>query len=243
MPAPVTRVYIDGFNLYHGIIRPNRLHWLNLEAFANLLNRGQPVERVLYFTAMVSATPNDQDKAHRQEAYHRALGIACPKVEIIKGQFTTHRKLQRVASCNTSPTCAITVIVRNEKGSDVNLASRLLHDAHMNRFDRAIVVSGDSDLTEPIRLITTDVAKPVWVRNPRDLPSQELEDVATDYARIRPAVLQGAQLPDPVTNGIKTYQKPTKWAAAPTKPLKQDILNTPCTLVGCTRSIKTWRYV
>ena len=38
-----------------------------------------------------------------------------------------------------------------EKGSDVNLATHLLHDAHMDRFDVAVVASNDSDLLGPIK--------------------------------------------------------------------------------------------
>ena len=39
-----------------------------------------------------------------------------------------------------------------EKGSDVNLASRLLNDAWSDAFDVAAVLTTDSDLTAPIRL-------------------------------------------------------------------------------------------
>jgi hypothetical protein len=44
----------------------------------------------------------------------------------------------------------VQVIKTEEKGSDVNLATHLLHDAHMGRFEVAVVLSNDSDLLEPI---------------------------------------------------------------------------------------------
>jgi uncharacterized LabA/DUF88 family protein len=237
-----TRVYIDGFNLYHGIIRPNRLHWLDLGAFAWRLNRGDPIERVIYCTAMVSSTPNDPQKAQRQDVYHRALAVACTDVEVLLGMFTKHTKWQPLTNCANSPSCAVKIAVRNEKGSDVNLATRLLHDAHMGRYDRAIVVSGDSDLVEPIRLVTREVGKIVWVRNPRDVASSELEAVASDYARIRPAVLQHTQLPDPVTNGVLTYRKPTKWSQPPRARTKTQILAVACPQSHCTKTIETCRW-
>ncbi len=240
---PITRVYIDGFNLYHGIIRPHRLHWLDLHQFSMRLNLGLPVERVIYCTAMVSSTSSDPQKSQRQDAYHRALAIACPSVEIVKGQFTRQKKLQAIAGCMQSPTCAISVIVRNEKGSDVNLALRLLHDAHMGRFERAIVISGDSDLVEPIRIIVREIGKAVWVRNPRDVESRELEGVATDYSRIRPSVLAAAQLANPVTDGVKKYHKPAEWCAPNPTLTKADVIAMPCTLVGCTKIVKTCRFV
>lgn len=236
-----TRVYIDGFNLYHGIIQSNRLHWLDLEKFSERLNRGRPVDRVLYCTASVSSTPDDPEKAQRQDAYLRAVRIACPKVEIIKGNLTTNRKLRPIAGCLNRPPCAVKVSIREEKGSDVNLATRLIHDAHLGRFDLAIVVSGDSDLVEPIRLVTSEIKKPVWVRNPRDLSSAELEAVATDYARIRPAVLQATQLPDPVRGEGKEYFKPARWSRPLPAMTKKTILCVACPQAGCTKHVTTCR--
>jgi NYN domain len=40
-----------------------------------------------------------------------------------------------------------------EKGSDVNLATRLLIDAFDKAFDAAVVITNDSDLAEPIRQV------------------------------------------------------------------------------------------
>jgi hypothetical protein len=237
-----TRVYIDGFNLYHGIIQSNRLHWLDLQRFSERLNRGQPVDRIIYCTASVSSTPTDPNKSQRQDAYHRAIGVACPRVEIVRGNFTTNKKLRPIAGCVNGPPCAVKVSVREEKGSDVNLAARLLHDAHMGRFDRAIVVSGDSDLVEPIRLVVSEVGKTVWVRNPRDVASAELAAVASEYARIRPAVLQATQLPDPVTDGVKQYSKPARWSAPLPLAAKKEILSVPCPQPGCAKVVVTCRY-
>lgn len=124
----------------------------------------------------------------------------------------------------------------------MNLAARLLHDAHMDRYDRAIVVSGDSDLVEPIRLVTQDVGKVVWVRNPRDVPSAELEAFASDYARIRPAVLIATQLPDPVTDGTKKYSKPPRWSAPLPAAARKEILSVPCPQAGCNKVVVTCRF-
>jgi len=53
---------------------------------------------------------------------------------------------------------------REEKGSDVNVASHLLVDVLTGAIDAAIVVSNDSDLKFPIRYARTRV--PVGVVNP-----------------------------------------------------------------------------
>jgi len=48
-----------------------------------------------------------------------------------------------------------------EKGSDVNLASHLVRDAFMNLFDVAVVVTNDTDLIEPIKIVRDDVGKAI----------------------------------------------------------------------------------
>ena len=40
-----------------------------------------------------------------------------------------------------------------EKGSDVNLATYLVADGFRDLYDTAVVVSNDSDLAEPLKLV------------------------------------------------------------------------------------------
>ncbi len=40
-----------------------------------------------------------------------------------------------------------------EKETDVNIALHLLRDAHQDRFDRALLISGDSDLVPAVRMV------------------------------------------------------------------------------------------
>ncbi len=237
-----TRVYIDGFNLYYGLLQSQQLHWLDLNEFSVRLNRGEPVQRIIYCTARVSGTPSDSAKPDRQDAYLRAVKIACPNVDIVFGNFSTQKKSYPLVKCRNDPTCAIRVVVRTEKGSDVNLATHLLHDAHMNRFDRAIVVSGDSDLVGTIDIVAKTLGKTVWVRNPRDRDSAELQAIATDYGRIRPAVALASQLPQTVTDGTKRYSKPVEWSQARTASTKRIINHWNCTQADCAKLFEPFRY-
>ena len=50
-----------------------------------------------------------------------------------------------------------------EKGSDVNLAAHLLNDAWMGLFDAAAVISNDTDLVTPVRMVTAERGKPVFI--------------------------------------------------------------------------------
>ena len=88
-----------------------------------------------------------------------------------------------------------------EKGSDVNLAVHLLNDAWKNAFDAAVVISNDTDLIEPIRMVTQERGKPVYVACPgRWSMAPKLAKVATFQRHIRTAMLSSSQLPQQIQN-------------------------------------------
>jgi hypothetical protein len=105
------------------------------------------------------------------------------------------------------------VVKVEEKGSDVNLASHLLLDAFQGNFDVAAVLSNDSDLVEPIRIVTKVLGKPVGLLSPVSNPTLELKNVASFIRRISVSDLARSQFPDPVVlpDG-SALNKPTTWA-------------------------------
>lgn len=98
-----------------------------------------------------------------------------------------------------------------EKGSDVNLATHLLVDAFGGRFDCAVIVSNDSDLVEPIRVVMTDLRKKVGVLNPHKRPSKQLARLVTFYKPIRAGVLRNSQFPDTLRDHVGQFHKPSDW--------------------------------
>jgi hypothetical protein len=83
MPPNVTQnpserliVYIDGFNLYHGLKERSgrRLLWLDLAKLARLLRPRSSIVRVNYFTAPVLDDPlaaSRQDRCGRRRCHRR----------------------------------------------------------------------------------------------------------------------------------------------------------------------------
>jgi len=72
-------------------------------------------------------------------------------VTIHYGRFTAHQvRMAYVAPLVPMVKTAL-VWKTEEKGSDVNIATYLLLDGHDGLYDEAIVISGDSDLVEPVR--------------------------------------------------------------------------------------------
>ena len=97
-----------------------------------------------------------------------------------------------------------------EKGSDVNLAAHLLNDAWNDRFEAAVVISNDTDLVMPIRMVTAERKRPVFVVCPgRWQMAPQLRNAASHVRHIRSSVLRAAQLPNPLP-GI-AISKPEGW--------------------------------
>lgn len=59
-----------------------------------------------------------------------------------------------------------TVRTYEEKGTDVNLAARLLVDGFNLRYESAAVISNDGDLKLPIQIVREEFGLPVSVVNP-----------------------------------------------------------------------------
>lgn len=205
-----THVYIDGFNFYYGCVKNTRFKWLDFSQLCTRLLPPNDIRAIKYFTARVEAREDDPDQPTRQETYFRALRTL-PNFEIIFGQFLTNKvKLPRVDGGGF-----VRVLKTEEKGSDVNLAAHLIHDAYSADIECAVVVSNDSDLAEPLRLVHEELELVVGVLTPTYRPgrhpSRELITHADFVKTIRKGVLKDPQLPNPVTAPSGPIYKPSSW--------------------------------
>ena len=211
--------YVDAMNLYHGgrrLCGGNRpgWRWLDPAALVERLigrhadwsTRGAVLDRLVYCTALLTGNANRRSR-RRQEAHLAALGID-PRIEIEKGRFAT----RRVRGDSEEDGVSVTIIVPEEKGSDVNLASHLLIDIYAQRIDAAVVVSNDSDLRLPVQHARTRV--PVGTVNPRgrdtaaDLRGNPDDGVGSHWwYRLAAEDFFDHQLPD-VVDGIR---RPNGW--------------------------------
>jgi uncharacterized LabA/DUF88 family protein len=202
-----TNLYVDGFNLYYGATKGTAYKWLDIATLGSrILGKSGSVNRVRYFTAMVDGA-RDPDGPMRQQTYIRALQTV-PNLTVHLGFFLTK---QRPALNANPPPQYVQIIKTEEKGSDVNLASYMLLDAFQKDYDQAVVISNDSDLTEPISIVQSEFGLPVWVVNPHKRPAAELLRVATFYRKIRPGTLAKSQFPATLTDARGTFSKPAPW--------------------------------
>ena len=205
-----TNVYIDGFNFYYGALRKTPYRWVNIRKLCEFLLPKNTVSEIKYFTARVSARPNDPDQAVRQQLYLRALQTVSG-VSIHYGHFLSHEVTMPLVAVLGQRQQYVRVIKTEEKGSDVNLATHLLHDAHMGRYDVAVVISNDSDLLEPIRIVRGALHKKVGILNPHPKPSRALLPHIDFIKQIRPGVLGASQFPAVMQDATGTFTKPSVW--------------------------------
>jgi hypothetical protein len=205
-----TIVYVDGFNLYYGAVKDTPYKWLDIPRMCRLLLPKNEIVGVKYFTARVSARRGDPGQPTRQDAFLRALAIL-PNVEIIFGHFLTSEVTMPVAVPVPGGPRYCKVIKTEEKGSDVNIATHLLRDAFLGKFDVAVLITNDSDLVEPVRIVRHELGKPVGILNPHNRPSRALLRYASFIKPIRQGVLAASQLPATLRDSRGAITKPAAW--------------------------------
>src|SRR5215469_2477320 len=193
---PTANIYVDGLNLYYGCLKGTAYKWLDLNALFETLLPNYDIKRIRYFTARISARPDNPGTAQRQDAYIRALRTL-PNVSIFLGKFLVSTQRMPLADPK-SGNKTVEVIKTEEKGSDVNIATYLLIDAFHRDSDLAVVVSNDSDLCEPIRIVKDEFKVPVGLLIPHSRTSEALRRLnPTFLKKIRGGPLSVCQFPDP----------------------------------------------
>ena len=208
-----TYVYVDGFNLYYRALRKTSFKWLNLLALSQaLFGPEHEITLIRYFTAPVSGK-FDPAQPVRQKYYLQALR-SLPEVTIHLGNFLTSEKVRPLASPVPGGPTHVTIWNSEEKGSDVNLATYLVHDAHRNLFDEALVLSQDTDLIEPVRIVRDELKKTVGVLVLDGRAPGKLAGYGSYVRHLTQKELAESQFPEYVLFGKRDKQvrRPSSWA-------------------------------
>lgn len=146
-----TIVYVDGYNLYYGLLRRSSYKWLDLfSLFQNhVLDKDAEVIEVRYYTAPVlGKLCDDPDSIHRQRAYLQALRKMSPqKVTIIEGKLELSMPFLRLVSPDSGGATTAQVYKLSEKKTDVSLASDMIAGAFTGAYDQAVLCTNDTDLS------------------------------------------------------------------------------------------------
>ncbi|MCC7128524.1 MAG: NYN domain-containing protein [Microbacteriaceae bacterium] len=215
--------------------------WLDLRSLAAKLIRDESpwqraqIERVVYCIARISGGDNPSGQRD-QDVYLRALSaskstdiqsmghyvsrtsrspLAVPDNKgrpilsrpswpvVVKGPNGEHRQ---------DSVFIVSVARREEKGSDVNVASHLLIDVLTEAADAVLVFSNDSDLAFPVKVARDHV--PVGLVNPtRNFPAGRMNGSEDDgvgghwWYQLKKSDFESSQLPD----RIGSISRPVGW--------------------------------
>ena len=226
------RVYIDGYNLFYGRLkhkedniintRRRKLRWLNPKKLVKQFLYGDyEIDQINFYTTDVDALYLGDKSPSRQQEYYRAL-MTVENISIIKGRFSKNPAMMPVYPINTITNPDGTIILQKqlilkteEKRSDVNIAAHLVRDACLNRFDMAVLVSNDSDLLEPMKILH-ELNKKFLILSPH-------EKYCFDFVKnLNPKCMRkiqekhiiAAQFPDEIRDAANTLiaKRPLKWS-------------------------------
>jgi hypothetical protein len=198
--------YIDGFNLYHALVRFNddRVKWLDLFALSKrlILPATEQITGVFYFSAYADWLPGPMA---RHEAYVKALGAT--GVDCILGHFK--KKHRHCAACKSQ------WIAHEEKETDVSIGIHLLNDAYRGLYEKAYLVTRDSDLMPAVRMVRKEFPKKeiVAVAPPLMGHSNDLITVCQSKKKISPTQIKSCLLPQQVKDqgGNVVATRPTNY--------------------------------
>ena len=208
----ITNFYIDGFNLYYRALKDTPFRWLDVRKLAETLFPHDIIHMICYFTARLDARPGNPAQPQRQQAYLRALATL-PGFEAYYGVFRSGVKRRPLAEPVPGRPAYVLVRDSEEKGSDVNLATRLLVDGFNGEYEQAVVVSNDADFAGATKYVRDGLGLHVTLVNPdqRNTSPRDLSNAATYVKRLWKSHLKRSQLPETLKDRFGTITKPTNW--------------------------------
>lgn len=216
-----TVIYVDGYNLYYGLLRRSAFKWLDLYTlFKNhVLDSSADVLEVRYYTAPVlGKMSDDPESPKRQRVYLQALRKMHPgRIITIEGRMshTTphHRLVEPIPDAPHIETVRVNFF--SEKKTDVNLASDMLAGAWTGAYEQAVLCSNDSDLEGALATVKKHhphlrlgLVAPIPGNDHRKI-SRDLAQFVDWRKTLSPVHLANAQLPIQIPH--TAIRKPASW--------------------------------
>ena len=194
--------FIDGFNLYHSF-RINYHKWLDLNSLAEKLitRKSERISAVYYFSAYAKWIPASY---RRHQVYVDALEAT--GVKVVLGHFK--RKDRYCKRCGNSG------LSHEEKETDVSIALYMLNEAHKGNYDKAMLITRDSDFAPILRMLRTEFPNlEIEIVAPPDSGhSNELIRLATSKKKIGLRQIEKSLFAQQVVHpksGIVVAERPT----------------------------------
>lgn len=195
-----TNVYVDGFNLYHGIkdFGEPALKWLDIASLCTRYVPNQKLQDIYYFSALAHHTTESQVNRHR--AYIAALKAT--GITVIEGRFK-----EKWLTCTH---CGQAYKSHEEKETDVNIAISVVEHAILKECETIVVVSGDTDILPALKRAKAHGAY-VNVLFPPHRKNEDLRVFCDDSSTLNRRQLRQCLLPDTVHIGNGEIHRPPRW--------------------------------
>ncbi len=216
-----TVVYVDGYNLYYGLLRKTTLKWLDLFALFrdHVLDPEVDLVEVRYYTAPVLGRMCDnQESPQRQRQYLQALRKMYPtQITVIEGKIIATTPFQRLVKpiAEAPGLQMVQVYDFTEKKTDVNLAADLIAGAWTGAYEQAVVCSNDSDLEAALATVLRHHPD-IRLGLVAPIPGDDRRRISTDLSQhahwskpLSPVHLRNAQLPERIPHSA--LRKPESW--------------------------------
>jgi hypothetical protein len=210
--------YIDGFNLYNGAVKNlPACRWLDLRKMCErLLPPELELDWIRYFTARAGGSAADPHQPQRQDIYIRALRGECAPFSLHEGHFRTDTEWLELAGSPADAPERVKVRVKQEKGSDVNLAANLIADAAEREIDAALVVTDDFDQEGALKMAKELYGIALIVVSPRKQRNLAKAVGADFFKPIHESLLHECQLPEmSLDHDGHEVHRPSTWREAP----------------------------
>jgi len=199
-------IFIDGFNLYHALVkfRDDKVKWLDLRTLCGrlILPKTEKIVDIYYFSAYAYWLSGPKS---RHEEYVKAL--AATGITTILGHFK-----EKDRDCHN---CGATWKAHEEKETDVSIGITLLNDAYKNKYDRALLVTRDSDLMPAVKMVRNEfpAKEIVAVAPPMMGHSNDLLTVCNSKRKISPRQIWACLLPKQIVraDGTVLATRPSKY--------------------------------
>lgn len=197
-------IFVDGFNVYHALQNNpeyRKYKWLDYRALGQRYLDGQDtLAEVFFFTALAMWNPG---KVNRHKIYLSALRKN--HVTIVMGKFR-----RRDRKCFL---CKKTYKTHEEKLTDVNIAIHLFRGAYLDEYDKAILITGDSDIIPSVNAIhELFPSKEIGLVIPIGGKAEELKQSCDFRRKMKVAHLRDCQFPDRIEDGPDgAICRPVEW--------------------------------
>jgi len=227
----IFNVYIDGYNLFYGRLKHKddninshrrKLRWLDPSKLVKQFLHGDyKISQINFYTTDINALYTGDKSPSRQQEYYKAL-MTIENINIVKGRFSKNPTMMPVypirliSNSNGSTGIEKMLVLKSEeKRSDVNIASHLVRDACLNKFDMAILISNDSDLLVPMKILH-QLNKKFLILSPYEKYCYDFvkELNVKSMRKIQENHILAAQFPDEIKDAAGTLiaKRPLKWS-------------------------------